>query len=308
MSSNSSMSNSATTLEISSPQYTFQEIQPGLAVSVSESQAGNTVKSETSFPGDNEYIHLNCILAGRFEANVKDIQLQCVSGDVNIGFSDGEMFQLPANQTFSNLALMVTPEVLYKLAGEEMLGIDFDKISNFFIKHGCSCHRVMAAAVKIVNLMKERSPKPLLLHSAMLDYLHWHLNACKENKTSETISIREKKQLMMARDYLVQDLSSPPTIAELARAIGLNQCKLKRGFKSLFGESIYSYFQQQRMTEAMKLLKKNNVTETAILLGYSNISHFSSAFRKQFGVLPRQARQELEPDLPKIITFPSSAY
>ncbi len=51
------------------------------------------------------------------------------------------------------------------------------------------------------------------------------------------------------------------------------------------------------MRKAMRLLKANNVTETAMLLGYSNVSHFSNAFRKQLGVLPNQARQDMLIDL-----------
>lgn len=89
----------------------------------------------------------------------------------------------------------------------------------------------------------------------------------------------------------VQQRSAPPTIAELAMEVGLNQLKLKRGFRSLFGMGVYSLFQRHRMERARELLYHYNVTETALMLGYSNISHFSTAFRKQFGVLPGEARK-----------------
>jgi AraC family transcriptional regulator len=75
--------------------------------------------------------------------------------------------------------------------------------------------------------------------------------------------------------------------------VGLNQLKLKRGFRSLFGMGVYSLFQRHRMERARELLSHHNVTETALMLGYSNISHFSAAFRKQFGVLPGEARKTL---------------
>jgi len=86
-------------------------------------------------------------------------------------------------------------------------------------------------------------------------------------------------------------LSSPPTIEQLARETGLNQLKIKQGFKVLFGTTTYGLFQRERMERALTLLQTNSVTETASLLGYSNISHFSSAFRKQFGVLPSRVRR-----------------
>jgi len=108
---------------------------------------------------------------------------------------------------------------------------------------------------------------------------------------TDDIPLRERKLLVAARDRLLRDLDAPPTIAELARETGLNQLKLKRGFKQIFGSSIYALFQRERMDRARQLLQDHDVTETAMLLGYSNVSHFSSAFRKQFGVLPREARR-----------------
>jgi AraC family transcriptional regulator len=54
------------------------------------------------------------------------------------------------------------------------------------------------------------------------------------------------------------------------------------------------------MHKAMQLLKSNNVTETAMVMGYSNFSHFSTAFRKQFGMLPKEARREIEPILQQL--------
>lgn len=284
---------------LSSNDDSFFEIQPGLIVALSTSEGLRADRMESSFPGDSEYIHLNCLLHGRFEARVKDVALNCASGDLHMGFSDGEVFHAQNFEQFSNLDLMATPQMLHKLAGEELAGISFDKEISFFIKQGYQCQRVTASATRIVSLMRQKSQQSLLLHSAILDYLYWHLTAQQADKTRENLSCREKKQLAVAKEYLLSDLSSPPTIAVLARAVGLNECKLKKGFKTLFGSSIYACFQKKRMHLAMQLLKNHNVTETAMILGYSNISHFSTAFRKQLGILPKQARRELVPDFSK---------
>lgn len=273
------------------------EIQPGLIACLSTSMNVDNSAKEITFPGDNEYIHLNCLLKGKFEAKVKGEVLECNPGDVSMGFSAGEIFHMKNGQEFCNFELMITPEVLSNLAGDELSGLNFDKEMRFFVKNGCSCNKVISSATQITHLMKKNPRKSLLLHSAILDYLYWHLLASKSgNKITVNISTRERKQLLAAKEYLLQDLSSPPTIAELSSSIGLNQCKLKKGFKSLFGTSIYSLFQEERMHRAMDYLKSHNVTETAMLLGYSNVSHFSSAFRKQFGLLPKEARKEIEPD------------
>lgn len=278
----------------------YLEVRPGLAVCVSHSEMVKTSSELVEFEGDNEFIHLNCQLEGVFEARIKDVLLECRPGDINMGFSAGEIFYTHQPNSFCNFGLMITPEVLCELAGEELTGLNFDSKMQFFVKHAAPNKQVTQAARQIACLMKKSPGCPLLLQSAILAYLHWHLCALQDNKTCQSISYREKKQLHAAKDFLLNDLSAAPTIAELARAVGLNQCKLKKGFKSLFGTSIYALFQEQRMNRAMQLLKNNNVTETAMVLGYSNVSHFSSAFRKQFGVLPKEARRDIDPELNSI--------
>ncbi len=272
------------------------EIQPGLIVSISSATDIESTNSGATMAGDREYIHFNHLLQGKFAARVKDVALTCYAGDINMGFSDGELFHTQHSEDFCNLEIMIKPCVLHDIAGEKLSGINFDHEIGFFIKKGISCPKAKTAASRIVSLIKQSIHRPLLLHSATLEYLYWHLCALEVERSREHLSAREKRQLSVAKDYLINDLSSPPTIGELAKTVGLNQCKLKRGFKIVFGKSIYAYFQEERMHRAMDLLKNNNVTETAMILGYSNFSHFSTAFRKQFGLLPKEARRELVPD------------
>ena len=62
----------------------------------------------------------------------------------------------------------------------------------------------------------------------------------------------------------------------------------QKGFKELFGTTIFDFYQTQRMEHAKYLLydKGLSVTEVSSLLGYSSISHFSTAFKKHTGIKP----------------------
>jgi len=250
-----------------------------------------------SFAGDKEYIHLNCLLKGCFRARVKNTSINLHEGDAIMGFSDGEMFHLINSPAFSNLDVMVTPELLTSLAGQELAGLELNGDTKFFIKHCVKNQKVRAAAMQIASLIDQHPQCKLLLHSAVLDFIYWQLTAATHHQDELDISTREKYQLETAREYLLKDLSLAPTIANISNAVGLNQCKLKKGFKILYGNSIYAHFQKERMQKAMSLLKDYNVTETAMILGYSNVSHFSAAFRKQFNIQPRDARKETIPSL-----------
>ncbi|MDF2923625.1 MAG: helix-turn-helix protein [Paenibacillaceae bacterium] len=98
------------------------------------------------------------------------------------------------------------------------------------------------------------------------------------------------RSLHLARDILSRSWREPPGLLQLARKVGLNDFKLKRGFKELFGTTVFGYVRQLRMQQARELLEQGgaNVTEAAYLVGYSNISHFSALFRKTFGCHPRE--------------------
>lgn len=269
-----------------------EEIQPGLIVALTDYAAQASATGSMESPGDREFIHLNCVLEGGFQASIRDIRIRYGGGDLSMGFSDGEMFHMPVEQRFRNLAVMVTPDKLWELAGDELKVLRMADRPRFFIRNAGYHPGVARQAEQLAIRLSQGGDSRLRLHAAVLDYLHWLLDAFREPVAAPNtaISERDRRRLYQARDRLLNDLSQPPTLAELARETGLNQYKLKNGFRALFGTSVYALFQQQRMQAARALLQCHNVTETAILMGYSNISHFSTAFRKQFGVLPRDLR------------------
>jgi AraC family transcriptional regulator len=97
-----------------------------------------------------------------------------------------------------------------------------------------------------------------------------------------------KQKVIRAKELLLQNLDQQLTIKELAKLTGLNECYLKKGFKEMFGCTIYELYQQHRMEFAKTLLYQEHKTvkEVAYTLGYSNISHFSTAFKKHTGIKP----------------------
>jgi AraC-like DNA-binding protein len=97
-----------------------------------------------------------------------------------------------------------------------------------------------------------------------------------------------RERIYEAREILLQHIGDPITIKELSRKVAMNECYLKKGFKEIFGTTIFDFYQQQRMEHAKYLLyeKGLSVTDISALLGYSSISHFSAAFKKHTGLKP----------------------
>jgi AraC-like DNA-binding protein len=98
----------------------------------------------------------------------------------------------------------------------------------------------------------------------------------------------DREKILKAREILVQQIGEPITIRELSRKVAINECYLKKGFKEMFGTTIFDFYQGQRMEHAKYLLyeKGLSVTEVSMMLGYSSISHFSTAFKKHTGLKP----------------------
>lgn len=87
---------------------------------------------------------------------------------------------------------------------------------------------------------------------------------------------------------LREHLADPPRLEELGRQVGCSPFYLSRTFSATTGMTISQYTRQLRMDRAAELLKsgKFNVTEAALEVGYSSLSHFSQAFHDTFGCCP----------------------
>lgn len=270
-------------------QVTTVDLQPGLAVSLVAFDARHD--TQATAVEDGARIHFSSLLRGETHVRYENRSFDLNQDSALATFAPGKRFELGFSADCRNIELRITPQLLNQLAGEESERLNLRQGSDFCLFRSHSNQRIRDAATRLERLLNEASAPILLVHSAALEFLAWHLKSLRPEPMEAAICRRERRQLLAARERLLSDLSDAPTIEQLARETGLNQLKLKRGFKNLFGTSVYAMFQRERMGHAQRLLQHHSVTETASLLGYSNISHFSTAFRKQYGVLPREARR-----------------
>ena len=105
------------------------------------------------------------------------------------------------------------------------------------------------------------------------------------------LSSEDIGRVMNIERLLTKNLfSTPPSIQQLARIAAVSESKLKKDFKTMYGFPIYEYYQKARMHAAQDrlLTGRFSVKEVAMELGYSNLSNFTIAFKKEFGILPSQ--------------------
>lgn len=97
-----------------------------------------------------------------------------------------------------------------------------------------------------------------------------------------------RERIARVQEILLGDFENPPALAELGRQVGCSPFYLSRMFRQETGVTISAYLRRARMDRAAELLRAGeaNVTEAAMTVGYSSLSHFSKAFAETFGCCP----------------------
>lgn len=141
----------------------------------------------------------------------------------------------------------------------------------------------------ITNFEGQGFIKKLFIESKIIELLV-HLFEQSESKQNinQTINGTDKEKLFAVKELLEENILSEFTLAGISYKVGLNEFKLKRGFKELFGQTVFGYFNDLRMNYAKNLILngKKKVFEVADIMGYSEPHHFTNAFKKKFGILP----------------------
>ncbi|MNC10859.1 Regulatory protein PchR [compost metagenome] len=132
-------------------------------------------------------------------------------------------------------------------------------------------------------------------------YLNESLYEAERIPAGIKLSREDIRSLHLAKELLQRDYAQPPTLAGLSRLVCLNEFKLKKGFKEMFGSTVHAYVIEQRLQHAHRLLEQGrmSVSEAAAQVGYGNISHFAAAFRTRFGTSPGEYAVSSRRNAPK---------
>ena len=96
-------------------------------------------------------------------------------------------------------------------------------------------------------------------------------------------SMQHVEQILSSR------LEGFPSLESLAQEVFMSTSKLKNLFKQVYGHTLYDYYNKSRLQRAKDLLITGqcSIKQAGSEIGFSNLSHFAKAFKKEFGILPR---------------------
>lgn len=178
-------------------------------------------------------------------------------GNIYRKFENGETFYLNENHLSTSCQMK---HILWQLKNSQLMG----KMSHIYSE---------AKIMELIALQLQQEQS----HTRTIHQKH-----CKRKCDIEKIH--------EAKNILLSNLDNPPSIRELSLQIGINDKKLKYGFKEVFNQTVYGCLFDYKMERARNLLLNTDktVVEIACECGYEYASHFTTAFKRKFGISPKQ--------------------
>lgn len=153
---------------------------------------------------------------------------------------------------------------------------------------------LLQAAIDIASCsITDGLSRRLHLQSKAIECLSLVVTALSTGSSNRTtMRPDDRARIERAQQLIATRYDQNWTIARLSREVGLNERKLKQGFRHLVGNSVHSYLRKVRLDVAASLLQDgSSVTQAALAVGFDNLSHFSKVFSAAKGVSPsRYAR------------------
>lgn len=123
--------------------------------------------------------------------------------------------------------------------------------------------------------------------------------AQKQEDKVEKIEVKGNDDKLMERvmDTINKHITEPEFNVEvLAQNVGVSRVQLHRKMKEMTGITPSDFIRSQRLEQAARLLREHkvNVTQVAYAVGFTNQAHFSTIFKKQFGLSPTEYSEKID--------------
>ncbi|MFC2104332.1 helix-turn-helix domain-containing protein [Bacteroidota bacterium] len=208
---------------------------------------------------------------------------------------NGSRMYTTSSQKVSFLYIFISPEFLndyFSIKNKELqLRISHQEKVNFLYAKGINSPQINLALSELFRYDTPESLSKIVLESKTLELLSLFFQQfiVAENNFSNF----EKDKILESHQYILLNIAKIITVKELISNTGLNEHKLQQGFKTLFGTTVQKHIKKLRVQKARTLILQKNysISEAGYSVGYTNMSHFASAFRQEYGILPGEMKK-----------------
>lgn len=211
-----------------------------------------------------------------------------------------------ADQETTSLVIRVNPDYFCQLLSPREAGKknetsslpDQIKYGHLHVNKALNTH-ARTVLFQILNSPYHGNAGRLYMESKAMELMAIQLSQMQQNGPMESeenhFSPRNQEKICHARDLLLQDLQFPPTLAELAKQTGVSHSCLNRGFKKIYGCTVFEYLRRERLAYARELIERDpqDLSMIAYEAGFCSASHFAASFFREYGVTPSEYRKSL---------------
>ena len=240
-------------------------------------------------------------------SGVTKSRVSCLKESFVIRSGQSGFFHFPDLSGYSEEVKGHILRVLIQMEPDEFFSLmegDFDRIPAMLRKFadgaGVKPCRVadmitpsmQTALHQILNCPYHGLTRQLFLEGKATELMAYKLEQLESDpdktKTHPVLKPDDVERIHHAREIISRDLENAPMLLELARLVGLTHTKLNRGFREIYGTTVFGYLRKIRLEQARLLLEEQrmSVTEAAFSVGYNSLPSFSTAFSKHFGLKP----------------------
>jgi AraC-like DNA-binding protein len=276
------------------------QIGPGLRVFLTDVQAHQDVTVEARDDRTDQWMGSQVTIAGRADIDFLDGERTHASADHAVLFrSPGRRaaYTVKAGARFHSAGYGLDVGRIVRLfEGEVPAALGFllepeVDASRVLAMHGSRFMSNLASTLFAPGL---NGPlRHLMMEGAVIQLLAVQAAAATERpiaRRRRALTVGERDALQAARLRLLADMRRPPSLGELALAVGLTEKRLNAGFQMLFGTTVFETLRNQRLEHARLALQSEAVSlkEVSFRVGYNHVSNFVGAFTARYDAPPRQ--------------------
>ena len=147
---------------------------------------------------------------------------------------------------------------------------------------------------EILKSQRQGAYKKMFIEAKVIELLMLQLEQISANACDTFCNLKkvDVEKMYAVKEIILKNIVTPISLIDLAQQVGTNEFTLKKGFKEVFGTTVFGFWNDLKMQESKTLLfeQKLSVSEVSARIGYKNPQHFSTAFKKYFGISPSQLR------------------
>ena len=276
------------------------EIGVGLRVFLTDAHAHRDITVEAHSDRTAPWVASQVTIAGRADIDFHDGARTHAAADHAVMFRPsgrGAAYSLKAGTRFHSAGYSLAVERIVRLfdgdvpaALRALLEPDIDS-SRIVAMDGDRRMRTLAVGLFARGL---NGPlRTLMMEGAVIQLLAVQAAAAEnrlQSRRRPALSAHERGAVRDARARLLADMRRPPTLGDLAAAVGLSEKRLNAGFRVLFGVTVFEALRNERLDHASLVFQSGAVTikEVAFRVGYNHVTNFINAFTQRYGVPPRQ--------------------